>query len=239
LICCHADVSTNYFISVYNSSQNPLFFLHANVRSLNKNMDKLENLLHLLSTSSHIIAVTETKLKSNNFVSSNIPGYRFIYINSHTNSGGVGMYVQQGIFSTVRNDINLNNSLVADIWIDAKLNGSNSSTIVSVIYFHSHSSHQTFQDELESQSESLNLSNKKVFMMGDFNIKLLQKSQPVVNYLKSLTCLGFISLIDCPKRFMMNQTPSLLDHIYTNQHDKKIILARLLSPLVIIIPLML
>jgi len=132
------------------------------------------------------------------------------------------MYVKQGIFFTVRNDINLNNSLVEDIWIDAKLNGSNSSTIVSVIYFHPHSSHQTFQDELESQLESSYLSNKKVFMIGDFNINLLQKSQPVVNYLKSLTCLGFISLIDCPTRFKMNLTPSLLDHIYTNQHDKKI-----------------
>jgi len=94
LICCHADVSTNYFTSVYNSSQNPLFFLHANVRSLNKNMDKLEDLSHLFPTSPHIIAVTETKLKSNNYVSSNIPGYRLIYKNSHTNSGGVGMYVK-------------------------------------------------------------------------------------------------------------------------------------------------
>ena len=132
------------------------------------------------------------------------------------------MYAKQGILFTVRNDINLNNSLVEDIWIDAKLNGSNSSTIVSVIYFHPHSSHQTFQDELESQIETFNLSNKKVFMMGDFNVNLLQKSQPVVNYLKSLTSFGFISLIDCPTRFMMNQTPSLLDHIYTNQHDKNI-----------------
>ena len=190
LICCHADVSTNYFTSVYNSSQNPLFFLHANVRSLNKNIDKLEELLHLLPTSPHIITVTETKLKSNN-VSSNIPGYRFIYKNSHTNSGGVDMYMKQGILFTVKNDINLNNSLVQDIWIDAKLNGSNSSTRVSVIYFHPHSSHQTFQDELESQLESLNLSKKKVFMMGDFNINLLQKSQPVVNYLKSLNIFGF------------------------------------------------
>ena len=43
------------------------------------------------------------------------------------------MYVKQGILFTVRNDINVNNSLVEDIWIDAKLNGSNSSTIVSVI----------------------------------------------------------------------------------------------------------
>ena len=60
---------------------------------------------------------------------------------------------------------------------------SNSSTIVSVIYFHPHSSHQTYQDELESQLESLNLSNKKVFVMGDFNINLLQKSQPVVEIL--------------------------------------------------------
>ena len=59
-------------------------------------------------------------------------------------------------------------------------------------------------------------------MMGDFHINLLQKSQPVVNYLKSLTSLGFISLIDCPTRFMMNQAPSLLDHIHTNQHVKKI-----------------
>jgi len=124
-------------------------------------MDKWEDLLHLLPTSPHIIAVTETKLKSNNSVSSNIPGYRFIYKNSHTKSGGVGLHVKQAIFFTVRNDINLNNSFVEDIWIDAKLNGSNSSTIVSVIYFHPHSSQQTFQDELESQLESLNLSNKK------------------------------------------------------------------------------
>ena len=132
------------------------------------------------------------------------------------------MYVKQGILFTVRNDINPNNSLAEDIWIDAKRNGSNSSTRVSVIYFHPHSSHQTFQDELESQTESLNLSNKKVFVMGDFNINLLKKSQPVVNDLKSLTSLGFISLIDCPTRFMMNQTQSLLDHIYTNRRDKNI-----------------
>jgi len=57
-------------------------------------MDKLEDLSHLFPTSPHIIAVTETKLKSNNYVSSNIPGYRLIYKNSHTNSGGVGMYVK-------------------------------------------------------------------------------------------------------------------------------------------------
>jgi len=190
LICRHADANTNYVTGVYNSSHHPLFFLHANVTSLNKNTDKLEDLLRLLPTSPHIIAVTETKLKSNNSVSTNIPGYRFVYQNSHTNSGGVSMYVKQGIFFTVRNDTNLNNSLVEDIWIDAKLNGSNSSTIVSVIYFHPHSSHQTFQDELESQLESLNLSNKSLYN-GKFLYQLAPKLITCCKLLEILNIFGF------------------------------------------------
>jgi len=220
LICYHADVSTNYFTSVYNSFQIPLFFLHANVRSLNKNMDKLEDLLHSLPTSPHITAVTANKLKANNSVS-NIPGYRFIYKNSHTNSGEVGMYVKQGIFFTVRNYTNLNNSLVEDTWIDAKLNESKSSTILSVIYiFSSTLISSNVSGRIGISIRKFKSVKQKVFIMGDFNINLLQKSQAVVNYLRSLTSLGLISLIDCPTRLMLNQTPSLLDHIYTNQHDK-------------------
>jgi len=178
-------------------------------------MDKLK-IFHTYYPPLHT-EVTETKLKTNNSVSLNMLGYRFIYKNSHANSGRVGIYVKQGIFFLLK--MIINNPLVEDIWIDAKLNGSNSSTVVTVIYFHPHLSHQTFQDELESQLENLDLSSKKVFII-DFNINLFQKSQSVVNYLRSLTTLGFVSLIDCPTHFMLNLTPSLLDHIYTNQHKK-------------------
>ena len=37
---------------------------------------------------------------------------------------------------------------------------------------------------------------------------------PVANYLRSLTSLGFICLVDCPAAFMLNQTPCACQHTF-------------------------
>ena len=59
--------------------------IHFNVRSLQKNIDKLSHYLTDLNRKPDVVAVSETKLKEN-MIHSNIEldGYQFIHRNSHT-----------------------------------------------------------------------------------------------------------------------------------------------------------
>lgn len=63
----------------------------------------------------------------------------------------------------------------------------------------------------------------KYFILRDFNKNLLINNSTIVKYKESLELVGVINLINCPSRFLNNQTPSLLDHIYCNDNSSNII----------------
>ena len=56
-----------------------------------------------------IIALTETKLKEN-CISGNIelPGYKFIHVNSSTLAGGVGFYIKEKIKFSLLEEFSIN-----------------------------------------------------------------------------------------------------------------------------------
>ena len=101
---CNSSLNDQY-LSVKNftskfSNNNDFFILHINIRSLNKNTEKLEELLNHLDTMPDIIALYETKL--NNQFCNHLLGYQFVQANSNTNAGGVGMFIKNNInFSVV------------------------------------------------------------------------------------------------------------------------------------------
>ena len=76
--------------------------LHVNIRSLIKNMSKLEYKLTDLSVSPDLIAISETWITDSKTDDVNLPGYNFFFANSpkgkqnskHT-AGGVGMFVKK------------------------------------------------------------------------------------------------------------------------------------------------
>ena len=74
---------------------NDFLLLHLNIRSLNKNFDKLEDLLTQLGKLPGIIAITETKLSSK--FSSFLQGYKFEQSNSKTLAGGVGLFIRDSL----------------------------------------------------------------------------------------------------------------------------------------------
>ena len=57
-------------------------FLHMNVRSLNKNINKIDELLGLLPCSPEVMVINETKLKNFNYNFISIENYRFHSSNS-------------------------------------------------------------------------------------------------------------------------------------------------------------
>ena len=63
---------------------------------------------------------------------------------------------------------------------------------------------------------AINASNKRYFVVGDFNVNLLNvKERSIQHYLNTLESIGCISLVNKPIR-ITNHSSTLLDHLYTN-----------------------
>ena len=71
--------------------------LHANVRSLTKNLENLEHVINEINVLPEVVCITETKLKDNYQSKPNMTGYQLECINSTTNAGGVGVYIKSDI----------------------------------------------------------------------------------------------------------------------------------------------
>ena len=79
------------------SNNEYLFLLHFNIRSLQKHLDSLKELLHQLSIPPDVICITESKLKDVFSCTISISDYNFFHANSPTNAGGVAIYVSKDL----------------------------------------------------------------------------------------------------------------------------------------------
>jgi len=74
---------------------NKLSYFHFNVRSLAKNKHKIDTFFSMCNVSPDFIAMPETKLKSKRCTNIQIPNYNFVHVDSLTNAGGVGLYINK------------------------------------------------------------------------------------------------------------------------------------------------
>ena len=88
---CSTDSQNN----ILRNRTNELLIIHFNIRSLEKNIDKMSQYLSELTTQPDVIALTETKLKDNICGNIELPGYKLIHVNSPTLAGGVGFYINE------------------------------------------------------------------------------------------------------------------------------------------------
>ena len=113
----HDIVSINEYLDL-NINRPNLFLIHFNVRSLQKNLDKLTNYILQMKKLPDIIAITETKLTKNQIVVNiNIEGYNFIHSDSSSRAGGVGLYIKDSLTFTLKEELDLNINSVENIWI--------------------------------------------------------------------------------------------------------------------------
>ena len=194
------------------------FMLDVNIRSLNKNFEKLEDLLTQISKLPDIIAISETKL--NNKLNFNLQGYNFIQNNSKTKAGGVGMFIKENINSNLSKFPQLNVLDCEDLWVTVKIN--NTEKVFGVVYRHPSNNFAQFHTALKHTLITPNKQKLKYYICGDVNINLLDydiKSN-IKEYSDMLFSLGCIPLIKYPTR--ITQTSStLIDHIYTNEICQK------------------
>ena len=88
-----------------SSSNKELSIFHSNIRSLSLHLDELVGLAMNLNQSFDVIGVSETWDSFENPIATNveIPGYDFAFTRSHSQNGGVGMYVKSNLSASPRN----------------------------------------------------------------------------------------------------------------------------------------
>ena len=102
-------------------SSSDLLIVHINIRSLTKNFDNLSHFLSQFSVPPDVICITETRLKNASSVNISIPGYEFVFANSFSSAGGVGVYVSSTFgFSVIAT--NVINAGCEDIWLSINCN---------------------------------------------------------------------------------------------------------------------
>jgi len=158
--CKYIKVSElNTLIS--NKKTQDISFMHFNTRSLIKNLPSIKDLIYeCLDNYPDVICITETKLNEKSDLSSiQIPDYTFIHNNSKTAAGGSGIYINDRLSYTLRNDLNINISGECEAsFVEVHVENTNEKNIIiGSIYRHPH---DNYDDFFPSLCETLILSIK-------------------------------------------------------------------------------
>ena len=142
-------------VSTLISNNDNLFLFHLNIRSLQKHLDSLKELLHQLSTPPDVICITESKLKDGFSCSVSIPDYNFFCANSPTNAGGVAIYVNKDLDATLENDYQSQMVGCENLFLSLKIG--NKKFIVGAVYKHPDANKILFLERLEEKLQLINL----------------------------------------------------------------------------------
>ena len=144
-----------------------------NIRSLNANFDKLNELLTNYDILPDIIAISETKLKLLQVYNAKLSGYQFYHKGTTTRWGGVGLFIKESLSISICKEFDLSIPNCEDMWIQLDL-GNNKKGIVGVIYRHPKQKLSEFCKGFESTIEKLNSRKLMYYIGGDFNADLLK-----------------------------------------------------------------
>ena len=161
-----------------NMSRNniALSIFHLNIRSLNANQSKLLQLLENLDLNLDLIVLSEVWSYNIQFYKNILLNYTLYYdLPSNSNIGGVGVFVNNKLYTKLREDLNLtiaNNHKFENVWLEIK-KGDNVS-IVGAIYRHPNQSINDFSRSIDFNLQKLSSRNIPCYIIGDINVDFLK-----------------------------------------------------------------
>ena len=200
-------------------TKNKISILNINIRSLNKNFEKLEILISQLNFRPTIISVNETWLEKDKPFLYSLQGYDFLSKPGTCRAGGTSIFIKSEINYKLLEHFNMNLTNCEDLWIEVTLSFNNK-FIFGSIYRHPTYNITDFQDKLIKNIEKLNYKRNKFFLSGDFNINYLNDSNMVEQYKNEIQSHGTLQLVKTPTHFSHTNN-TIIDHIYTNIPENK------------------
>jgi len=149
---------------------NDLSLLHCNIRSLYKNMDKLEEIVTPCSNPPDIIALSETRIKQTLIIAT-LPGYNFINENSQTQAGGVGAYMKNNLKYLQRRELQFKMHGCENIWLE--ILEKHQKVVIGIVYRHPQYNIDEFSQLLSKTITKIAKNNCAYYVLGDININPL------------------------------------------------------------------
>mgnify|MGYP001553100430 CR=1 FL=1 len=219
---CRTLNYSNLPIQSPSSDPNAILFslFHANIRSINRNYQELQNCLDLIELPFSIIALTETWLNDTNESLYELPNYTMINsIRENRVGGGISLLVRDSLHFR-KYPISVMNQTIECQFIEIISPNPQNNIIVGVVYRPPSGSITNFTTAINEILEKIGLRNKQktCYIVGDFNIDLKKyhSSRDTAEFFDLLYSYSFIPLINKPTR-VSSSTTSVIDNIFTNQ----------------------
>ena len=177
-----------------------LSLVHINACSLNKNFGDLQHLFSCTKNFFDIIAISETRITKQVSLLNNLNpnNYSFEFTPTETSAGGTLLYIANHLSYKCRNDLNIYKKIELESTFIEIVNPRKSNIIVGVIYRHPSMDLNDFNcNYLSKLLENISKEQKSVFLLGDFNVNLLNYNEhnQTNEFLDFLASNSFIPLI--------------------------------------------
>ena len=215
---CDYTFSKNLKSKVDCHSDDCFSLLHLNIRSLRKNFDEFQTLLTTASVKFTAIGITETWCNENTPTELyNIDNYAYTHICRETTGGGVGLYVSNDVDFSIRHELCCTTPELEALFVEVH----DTKSIIGCVYRPPNISISVFQEKLESILEVIDNEKRDVYIMGDYNIDLLNCSThaSTSTFLDNMYSHSLYPIITKPTRVSANSA-TLIDNIFTNVHSR-------------------
>ena len=211
--------TVNQFISNSSEFENNFSLMHFNIRSLSKNIEHMKSVIFSQKFPCSILGLSETWLRNEPHSCFSIDGYNMA-VNNRRNrrGGGVALYVSTSLNYKVISELSYMTDAVEALCVEIIV-PTRRNIVIAVVYRPPNSCHNDFITSLQTIISSNYLQDRSSFIMGDFNINILDENQNLFcnEFLDTLSTQSFMPLINKPTR-ITKTTASLIDNIFTNMH---------------------
>ena len=223
--------SCEEFVSAKIDASKNFSILHLNIHSIQRHVEELRVLLHALDFKFDIIAISESKLKTDPQIDISLPGYHSPHCKfTEAEKGGTILYISKSLVFKPRKDLEIYKSKELESSFIEIINKKSSNDIVGVIYRHPRMDTSEFIDDKLNQitNQLAKEKNKKIYIAGDFNFDLLKYSHhsETSNFFDKMTSNLLVPLILIPTK-INTKNDTLIDNIFSNQHNSQTICGNL------------
>ena len=204
-----------------------LALFHINTCSLNKSFDDLDHLLKCTNKVFDIVAVTETRITKQTSLTTNInlTDYAIEFTPTESSAGATLLYIASHLSYKPRPDLNIYKANQLESTFVEVIKPKKRNIVIGCLYKHPNMDVLDFKNNYRSQIfEIVSKERKQVFLLGDFNINLLNYNdhQPTNDFLDSLASNCFIPYILHPTR-ITSHSKTLIDNIFSNFFSPELI----------------
>ena len=188
---------------------------HQNMQSINNKIDTLKDFLHQVNHRFSIICLTESWMK-NEICNSNsnlqIPGYSGLCFErkSGKSRGGICTYIREDISYKCRTDLSASDADFENFFIEL-INPNGKNMIVCTTYRQPNGNLKNFMEEVTLCFTILAKENKKVTIVGDFNVDCLKfdDDKNVEDFYNHYFNFGLIPIVNRPTRITQNSCTAI------------------------------